>query len=185
VVATIPLGGKPEFAVGNESGKLFVNLEDKSEIAVVDLNKMTLLTHWALTPGDGPTGLAIDIKTKRLFAGCTNFLVVVDAVSGKILDTLPIGKGCDGVSFDNKNNIVFASCGSGIISTAKEKSAGKFVKGENILTKKGARTICIDESTGVLYLPTADYDNTQIDEKGRPKMIAGSFQVIVVSKSEK
>ncbi|MDE3145367.1 MAG: YncE family protein, partial [Bacteroidota bacterium] len=91
VVATIPVGGKPETAVSDNAGKLFVNIEDKSEIAVVDLATNTVTNRWSLAPGDGPSGLVIDVKTKRLFSTCEKLLVIMDATDGKIIDKLPIG----------------------------------------------------------------------------------------------
>src|SRR5450432_2636337 len=101
VVATIPLEGKPETAVSDEAGKIYINIEDKNKIAEVDISAGKVDTSWSIAPGDGPTGLAIDIKTKRLFAGCDKMLIVVDASSGKVVDKLAIADGCDGVAFDN------------------------------------------------------------------------------------
>ena len=163
VVATIDVGGKPETAVSDGSGKLFVNIEDKNEIAAVDLKTHSVSNHWALG-AEGPTGLAYDKSTKRLFAGCDNFLVVMNAVDGKVVTRLPIGEGCDGVAFDTRNKIIFTSNGqSGTITAVKENNADSYSVLGNYTSKRGARTITIDEKTGVLYLPTADFDaaNTQ------------------------
>ena len=182
VLATIDVGGKPETAVSDGNGKLFVNIEDKNEIVAVDLKTQSVINHWSLDGAEGPTGLAYDKISKRLFAGCDKYLVVVNAENGKVVDKLPIGDGCDGVAFDTKNRTIFTSNGqSGTISVIKETGADKYVVVGNYSTKKGARTITIDENTGVVYLPTADFDtgNTQ---SGRPKMIPGSFQVLVVKK---
>lgn len=181
VVATIDIGGKPETAVSDEKGKLFVNLEDKNEIAEVDLKNHSVSNHWALG-AEGPTGLAYDKSTKRLFAGCDKNLVVLNAENGKVIDRLPIGDGCDGVAFDPKNKIVFTSNGqSATITAIKENNADKFSVLGNYPTKRGARTITIDEKNGDLFLPTAGFDasNTQ---NGRPRMIPGTFQILVVAK---
>lgn len=181
VVATIDVGGKPETAVSDGNGKLFVNIEDKNEIASVDLNTHSVIHHWALG-AEGPTGLAYDKNTNRLFAGCDRYLVVMNAENGSVVDKLPIGDGCDGVAFDSKNKIIFTSNGqSGTITTIKENNADKFSVLGNYTTKRGARTITIDEKNGDLFLPTADFDasNTQ---NGRPRMIPGTFQVLVVKK---
>ncbi len=183
VVATIALNGKPEEATSDGEGKLFVNLEDKSEIAEVDMKTFKVLNHWSLAPGEGPTGLAIDTKTKRLFAGCDKQLIVVDAVNGKVIDKLPIGDGCDGVVFDTKYKIVFASNGEGNITAIKENSANEFKVEATILTKKRARTIAIDQDTHNLFLPTAEFEaKDPKTPKSWPAMIAGSFQVLVVGK---
>lgn len=182
VVATIPIGGKPETAVSDEAGKLYVNNEDKSEIAVVDLKTFKVIEQWSIAPGEAPTGLAIDLKTKRLFAGCEKLLVVIDATNGKIVDKLAIGDGCDGVAFDNKFKRIFTSNGEGTMTVIEEKSADSFKILATVPTKKGARTICLDESTHIIYLPTADFEPKAKDEnpKARPKMIAGTFQILTI-----
>ena len=182
VVATIPVGGKPETAVSNGAGKIFVNIEDKNEIVAIDIVKNEVIAHWSILPGKSPTGLEIDAKTKRLFAGCEKQLVVIDAKNGKVVTTLPIGEGCDGVAFDNKTKLVYTSNGSGTITVIKEESKDKFSVVENVVSKRGARTICVDESTHTLYLPTADFEAQAAGEKGRPKMVAGSFQIITLEK---
>lgn len=181
VTGTIDVGGKPEKAASDCNGKLFVNLEDKNEIAEVDLKTLSVTNHWALG-AEGPTGLAYDKNTKRLFAGCDNFLVVVNAENGKVVDKLPINEGCDGVAFDEKNKVIFTSNGqSGTITAIKESSGDKYAVLGNYTSKRGARTITIDEKTGTLYLPTADFDATNT-QNGRPRMIPGTFQVLVVQK---
>ena len=182
VIATIAVGGKPETAVSDNAGKLFVNIEDKNEIVEVDIKAATVLHRWPIMPGESPTGLSIDTKTKRLFAGCEKQLVVIDATNGKIITTLPIGDGCDGTAFDPKAKLIFTSNGSGTITVIKEISANEFKVLENVVTKRGARTICIDETTHKLYLPTADFEAQAAGEKGRAKMIAGTFQVLVLEK---
>jgi YVTN family beta-propeller protein len=184
VVATIPIGGKPETAVSDNLGKLYVNSEDKNEIVVIDMTKYTVLNHWSLLPGEEPTGLVIDLKTKRLFATCDKLLVAMDATSGKIVGQLPIGEGCDGAAFDPTTNLIFTSNGSGTVTVIKENSANSFSVLETIITKKSARTLTIDTKTHKLYLPAADMEAVPADApKGtRPKMVAGSFQVLVLSK---
>lgn len=181
VVATIDVGGKPETAVSDGNGKLFVNLEDKNQIAVIDLKTHSLISNWSLG-AEGPTGLAYDNTTKRLFAGCDQYLVVVNAEDGKVIESLPIGNGCDGVAFDSRNKMVYTSNGqSGNITAIKEESPDKFSVIGNYTTKRGARTITIDDKTGALFLPTADFDLNDT-QNGRPKMLPGTFQVLVVQK---
>ncbi len=182
VVATIPVGGKPETAVSDNAGKIFVNIEDKNEIIAIDIKTNTVLGHWALTPGESPTGLAIDTKTKRLFAGCDKQLIVMDATNGNVVAKLPIGDGCDGVSFDPTLKLVFTSNGSGTMTVIKESSASDFSVVENVPTKRGARTICVDEKTHRVYLLAADYEAQAAGATGRPRMIPGSFQVLMLEK---
>lgn len=182
VTDSVNVGGKPETAVSDGMGKLFVNIEDKNEIAVVDTKTFKVLDHWNITPGDGPTGLALDKITKRLFAGCDKLLIVIDASNGNIVDKITIGDGCDGVAFDPATKTIYTSNGEGTITVIQEKSADKYVVLENFQTKKGARTITLDKQTHLLYLPTADFEAADTNQKGRPKMKPGTFQVLVVGK---
>lgn len=184
VIATIPVGGKPETAVSNEAGKLFVNIEDKSEIAEVDMKTFTVTNHWSIAPGEEPSGLAFDKKTNRLFAGCGNkLLVIVDASTGKVIDKLPIGDGCDGVGFDAITKYIYSSNGEGTLSVIHEKTADKFEPVATVATKRGARTIAVDQFTHLIYLPTAEFESTNnASQGGRPKMIPGTFQVLVVGR---
>jgi YVTN family beta-propeller protein len=184
VVATIPVGGKPETAVSDNKGKLFVNSEDKNEIVVVDLVKFTVLNHWTLAPGEEPTGLVIDLKTKRIYATCDKLLVAMDATNGTIVAKQTIGEGCDGAAFDPATSLIFTSNGEGTVSVVKAENANSLKLIETITTKKSARTITIDTKTQKLYLPAADMEALPADApKGtRPKMVAGSFQVLVLSK---
>ena len=182
LVSTIDVGGKPETAVSDGNGKLFVNIEDKNEITVVDLKTQSVVTHLALG-AEGPTGLAYDKKTKRLFAGCDKYLVIMNAENGNVIVKLPIGNGCDGVAFDSKNKIVFTSNGqSATVTAIRENNADNYSVLGNYPTKRGARTITIDEKEGELFLPTSDFDVTKT-QNGRPAVIPGTFQVLVVRKS--
>lgn len=183
VIATIDLGGKPEEAVSNGKGQLFVNLEDKNEIAVIDMKVFSVLKKWPIAPGEGATGLALDRKTNRLFAGCDNkMLVVVDAENGKVVASVPIGEGCDGVVFDPINNLVFTSNGEGNMTVIKEGADNKFQVVQTVPTKKTARTIALDTSNQTLFLPSADIEPAAADAtaNARRKIIPGSFKVLVV-----
>jgi YVTN family beta-propeller protein len=181
VTATIPAGGAPETAVTDNAGKIYVNLEDKNEIIVLDTKTMKVVSHWPLG-AEGPAGLAIDTKTKRLFAGCEGKLVVVNATNGKIVSTTQIGDGCDGTAFDPGTQLIFASNGAGTLSVIKEHSADKYEKLEDVPTKRGARTLAIDARTHMVYLPAAEYEPKAPNTPGRPKMIPGTFQVLVIGK---
>lgn len=179
---SIDVGGKPETAVSNGDGIVYVNIEDKSEIVVVNLKTMKTELRWPLAPAEEPTGLCYDKTTNRLFAGCGNkLLAIVDASNGKVIQTLPIGDGCDGAGFDLFTKNIFTSNGEGTLSVYHEKSANEFEKVATVTTKRGARTIAVDEQTHLIYLPTAEFEAP--DPKtpnARPKMIPGTFQVLVV-----
>jgi YVTN family beta-propeller protein len=180
VVATIPVDGRPETAVSDNAGKIFVNIEDKSEIAVVDIKNGKVVDRWSIAPGEAPTGLAYDPASKRLFAGCgdNKMLIVLDAVSGKIVRQLAIGDGCDGVAFDPSTKTIYTSNGEGNMSVIKELSPDQYTLEATVTTKRGARTITIDEATHKIYLPTADMQAPAKPDE-RPKMIPGTFQVLV------
>lgn len=179
VTATITLDGKPETAVSDEAGRIYVNIEDKNKITVVDITTNTVVTSWPLQ-AEGPTGLEIDRKTKQLFAGCDKKLVVMDAATGAIVAQPAIGDGCDGVGFDPELKLVYASCGEGKLTVIKEESASTFTVIDNVPTKRSARTCAVNMKTHEIYLPAAD---TQPGAAGeRPKVVPGTFGVVVVGK---
>lgn len=180
LIDSIDVGGKPETAVSDEAGHLYVNIEDKNEIVQIDTKTFKVLNHWSISPAEGPTGLAYDAKTKRLFAGCEKLLVVLNAENGKLVTSLPIGDGCDGVAFDPVKKIIYTANGEGTMNMIEEQSANEFKSMGSISTKKGARTIALDPATHYLYLPTAEFEAQPADAKGRPKMIPGTFQVLVL-----
>ena len=182
VVDTVALSGKPETAVSDGAGKVFVNIEDKSAISEIDITNFKVENTWPIAPGESPSGLAIDRKTKRLFAGCDNkMLVVLNAENGTVVSTPAIGEGCDGTAFDPQLNYVYSSNGEGTLTIIKEISKDKFEVLENVPTKRGARTIALDGETHTVYLPTANFKPAENGER-RPPMVPGSFQVLVVKK---
>lgn len=182
VVDTIALSGKPETAVSDGAGKVFVNIENKSAISEIDIRNIKVETTWSISPGESPSGLAIDRKTKRLFAGCDNkMLVVLNAENGTVVSTPAIGDGCDGTAFDPQLNYIYSSNGEGTLTIIKEISKDKFEVLENVPTKKGARTIALDLETHTVYLPAANFKPAENGER-RPPMVPGSFQVLVVKK---
>jgi YVTN family beta-propeller protein len=155
VVGTITLDGKPEFAVSNGKGKMYVNIESKSEITEFNPTTLKILHTWSIAPGESPSGLAIDLKNNRLFAGCDNeMMVVVDATSGKVIATPDIGKGVDACRYDPETHFAFSSCGEGVLSVIKEVSTNKFENIDNVKTMKRARTMELDESTHNIYMST-------------------------------
>lgn len=158
VVGTLALGGKPEFPVA-EKGTIFVNIEDKSEIAAFDAKALTVKTRWSLAPGDGPSGLAMDRKNRRLFSVCSNEkMVVSDADKGRVVATATIGKGTDGAAFDSREKLAFSSNGGdGTLTVVKEESPDKFSVLETVPTQTSARTMTLDPGTHLIYLPAARY----------------------------
>lgn len=178
VVATIPLGGQPEFAQA-EGDRVFCNIEDKSQIAVIDTKTHSVIARWPLAPGEEPTGIAIDSAHHRLFAACHNkLLIMIDSLSGSVIASAPIGTGVDGCAFDEANQLVFASCGDGTTTIAKAVG-DKLEVVQTLTTERGARTMALDPVSHRIYLATAKFDDTAKDEHGRPKILDGTFHVLV------
>ncbi len=181
VVGTVALGGKPEFPVSDGKGKVYVNIEDKSQIAQVDVSKLAVLNTWPIAPCEEPSALAFDVEHHRLFAGCGNkMMAVVDSDSGKVVTTVPIGDGVDAGAFNPKTQEVFMSCGEGVLTVVHEESPDKYTVRQNLATEKGARTMALDRENDVVYLVTAQREATPPAPGQRPAMVPGSFELIVV-----
>ncbi len=187
VASTIPLGGKPEFAATNGTGKVYVNIEDTSEVVEIDSRKLAAVRRFSLKPGEEPSGMGIDVEHHRLFSGCHNkMMTVLDTESGKVIATVPIGEGVDGNGFDPATKLAFSSNGEGTLTVVQESSPGKFEAVETVPTQRGARTMATDPKTHFVYLPTAEFappaSGTPSGPRQRPAMIKDSFVVLVVGK---
>jgi DNA-binding beta-propeller fold protein YncE len=188
----VELDGRPEFAAADGKGKVFINIEDKSEIAEIDSDKKAVIATWKIDGGEEPSGLAIDAEHHHLFAGCHNkVMAILDTETGKTIATVPIGSGVDACAFDPGAGLAFASCGDGTVTAIKETSPGKF-EGATIQTRPGARTMTVDTSTHILYLPAAEMEPATQPANGanggggggggrRGRMKPDSFMLIVVS----
>lgn len=182
VTATIQLTGWPEAATGDGAGKIYVNNAEKSEVDVIDANTFKIIHTWPISPGKGPSGLAIDRTGMRLFIGCENkLLVVMDATNGKIINSLPIGAECDAVGFDHTSGVVFSSNGEGTLTVIQESSPQKFTVLKNLKTQKGARTLAVDQITHAVYLPAGEFEKPD-GKSFRPSIKAGTFKILVVSR---
>ncbi len=187
VLGTIKLDGKPEFAASDAKGEVFVNIEDKSELTVIDPNKLEVKAKWPLAPCTEPSGLAIDRKHRRLFVGCDNkMMAVVDADTGKVLATPAIGDGVDATAYDDETGLAFASCGEGVLTVVKEESPGKFAVAENVKTEPGARTMALDEKTHNVFTVTAKFGPppapTADNPHPRRTILPDTFEVLVLAK---
>jgi DNA-binding beta-propeller fold protein YncE len=190
VVGTIPLAGKPEFPVSDGKGKIYVNIEDKSQISVIDIGTMKVEKSWPISPGEEPSGLALDNETHRLFSVCSNkLMVIVDALDGHIVTTLPIGDGCDGVKFDPEMKRAYSSNGEGTMTVVQEVNKDSFKVLENVKTMSGARTLAVDTKTHHIYLPAAEYNPapaaTADNPRPRRTMKPDSFQVLDIAPVKK
>ena len=157
VVGKIDLGGKPEFSASDGKGTMFVNVEDTSELVAFDPQKLVVKSRWKMAGCEEPTGLAIDRKTRRLFAGCGGGkkMAIVDADSGKVIAMPDIGEGCDATAFDEDLKLAFASAGDGTITVIREDSPDKFSVAETVKTQDHARTMALDPKTHELFTVTA------------------------------
>jgi DNA-binding beta-propeller fold protein YncE len=179
VAGTLALGGKPEFAVADGKGTIYVNIEDKSELVHFDAQKLAVLHRWPMAPCEEPSGLAADWKSHRLFAGCGNkMMAVINADTGKIVTTIPIGDGVDANAFDPERNLAFASTGDGYLTIAHEDSPDKYTVVMNLATKQSARTLGLDSKTHKTFLPAAEFDPPAPGER-RGKIKSGSFVVLI------
>ena len=190
VSATIPLGGTPEFAaVDQAAGRVYCNIEDKSDVAVIDADKHEVVARWSLSPGEEPTGIALDAAHHRLFAACHNkILVMLDTNTGKVIATVPIGAGVDGCAFDDVTQLAFTSCGDGTTTIAKEETPQKLTVVETLKTEPGARTMALDPKTHRIYLPTAQFQPPPSPSPGaspgRASVVPNTLKLLVYGPAE-
>ena len=184
VVGTVTLDAKPEFAVADGKGRIYVNLEDKSSLAALDPAKLNVLSVWPISGCDEPSGLAIDAAGGRLVTVCANkVMAVVDAASGRVLGTAPIGGGVDAAAFDPATHLAFASCGEGTLTVVRESASGAPEVAQTLPTRSGARTMALDAHSHRVYLVTADFGAppaaTPEHPHPRPPILPGSFRLLV------
>ncbi|RKR85401.1 YVTN family beta-propeller protein [Mucilaginibacter gracilis] len=174
-IGTIALGGAPEFAVSNEKGLIYNNLEDKNSLNVIDTKTQKVIKNYPLTPCGGPTGLALDDKNQRLFTVCreNKGMSVVDATSGRVITTIPIGAGVDAVAYDAETKLVIVSNGDGTTTIIKQQSANEYKTVQTLTTQVRAKTLALDTKTHKIYLSAAEF------EKGTRKVVPGTFTLLV------
>jgi DNA-binding beta-propeller fold protein YncE len=189
VVGTIDLGGAPEQAVTDGKGHLYVDLEDKDSIAVIDAKTLTVTARYGLGgKGGGPGGLALDVKNNILFAACHEpaTMVILQANNGKIIDTLPIGSGVDGAVFNLGTNEAFSSQGDGTLTVIKENNPTDFVVEQNVPTQRSAKTLTLDSKTNQIVLIAAEFTlpptPPPAGRRSRGQMVPDSFTILVVGK---
>lgn len=182
VVGTVDLGGKPEEPALDGKGNMFVNLEDKSAIMEFDTKTLAVKGNWPLAPCEGPSALAVDVAHRRLFAACDKVMAVINADTGKVVASPPIGGDPDGDGFDPSTGLIFASCREGLLSILHEDSPDKYSSVANINTQAGARTMTLDPKTHHVFTVTADFKPaaapTADNPRPRPQPIAGSFVIL-------
>ena len=190
VIGTIALGGSPEFGVADSAAaRVYCNLEDKSEVAAISTAKHEVVARWPLAPGAEPSGIALDAAHHRLFAACNNkVMVMLSTETGKVLATVPIGSGTDGCAFDEKTQLVFASCGEGVTTIAKEDTPEKLEVVQILKTEPRARTMALDPRTHRVYLPAAQFQPAPSPSPGvspgRPTVVPNTLKLLVYGPAE-
>jgi hypothetical protein len=176
----IDLGGKPEFLAADGNGNAYINLVDKNEVVTVDLKARKVTARWPVAPGGAPVGMSMDTKKRLLFIGCRNpqKLIVMSANDGKIPADLPIGPGVDATKIDG--SLAFASSADGSLAVASETSPGKFEIVQTVKTPLGARTMGIDSTTHMIYLPTSEFEEAKPGT--RPRSKPDTFMIVVVAR---
>ena len=186
VIGNIALDGKPEFAVADGKGTVFVNIEDKSKLTSIDARNAKVLNTWPLAPCQEPSGLAIDQKNRRLFAGCDNkMMAVINADSGKVVTTVPIGDGVDANRFDPGTELAFSSNGDGTLTVVHEDSPDKYSVVLNAETQRSARTMALNPKNHEVYLVAAEIEQAPPEKPGeRPRRTIkpGTFTLLVLDK---
>ena len=187
LLGTIALDAKPEAAVADAHGQVFVNLEDKNSVAVLDARTSAVRAVWPLSGCEAPTGIAYSELTRQLYSVCGNaVMVVLDAADGHVLGSAPIGKGADDAAYDADARLAFASCGEGVVSVVAQGADGKPHVVQSIPTQRGARTMALDPRRHRLYLVTASFAAapaaTPQQPHPRPAIEAGSFRLLVVTR---
>jgi hypothetical protein len=186
VLGTIPLPGKPEFAQADGAGNVFVNIEDKSELARIDAHTMKVTATWPLAPCESPSGLSIDTIHHRLFSVCDNkVMAVVDSGNGHRIASVPIGNGPDATRYDAHRRLVFSPNGEdGTLTVIRQETAFTYLPVQTVQTQKGARTMALDPASGDLYLVTAQFGPrpaaTAAHPHPWPRLIPGTFVVLVL-----
>jgi YVTN family beta-propeller protein len=184
VIQTITLAGKPEAAVSDGKGKVFVNIEDKSEVCMINVKTWKVEQTWSIAPGEGPSGLALDNENHLLFSATDKLMVVLDAETGKVITTLPTGDRVDGAGFDPGLKRAYSSCGEGLLTVVQEESKNSFKVIANLPTQAGAKTISVSQKTHKIYLSTAEFgptpEKTADNPRPRPTIKPGTFTILVI-----
>ena len=187
VVGTVPMGGRPEYAVADGKGMIYDNIQDKNEVAVLDSHSLTVKARWLIAPAERAASLAMDRQHRRLFIGGRNkTFAIMDADTGKVIQTFPIGDGVDANVYEPKTGLVFASTREGILHIFHEDTPDKFSLVENVKTEPGARNMALDPKTHDVYLDTADLGQPPAPTAQQPNpqapAIPGTFRLLVFGK---
>jgi len=181
LITNIPLKGKPEYAVSAGDGKIYANLEDKDEIVEIDAKRATVIRRWSTAPCKLPVPMAIDKANHRLFSGCrSGVMAVSDYVAGKVITTLPIGKGVDGAAYDLKTHDAFASNADGTLTVIHQDSADRYRVVQTLTTPLGSRNMGIDPGTRRVYVASAKFGTVPPGSKRKAPVLPGTFTLLQI-----
>jgi DNA-binding beta-propeller fold protein YncE len=186
LITNIPLGGKPEEGLSARNGMLYVNLTDSSQIAEIDARNMRVTRRWSTAPCKNPVSMAIDTRHRRLFSGCrSGEMAVSDYRSGRVITTLPIGRGVDGAGYDPVTRDAYASNADGTLTVIHQDTPDTYHVVENVQTAQGARTMGLDPASHRLYVVSARFgpvpaESTATNPRRWPPILPGTFMVMVV-----
>ena len=184
VVATIPIGGRPEYAVPDGHGTIYDNVEDKNEVVVIDSMTNTVKSHWPIAPAEEATAIDLDAQHHRLFVGGRNkLLAIMNVDSGKVVQTFPIGAGVDTNIFEPSTGLLFVAAREGTLHVFQEDSPDNFSVVETVKTEFGARNMALDPKTHQLYIDTGDFTPaaapTTEQPHPQPTPVSGTFRLLV------
>jgi DNA-binding beta-propeller fold protein YncE len=183
LVTNIELGGKPEYGVSAGDGKVYANLTDIGEIVEIDAKALRVTRRWAAAPCKNPVSMAIDVRHQRLFSGCrSGVMAISDYKTGKVVTTVPIGAGVDGAGFDPATGDAFASNADGTLSVIHQDSPDTYRVVQTLGTMERSRNMTVDPSTHAVWLAGAKFEPVPAGSRQRPKLIPGSFVLLVVEK---
>ncbi len=185
IITTISLSGKPEFAVADpKAGRVYNNIENKSEVVAIDTKTHQVVNHWPIAPGAEASGMAFDLAHHRLLIGCHNkLMVMMDSTNGKVVASVPIGDGVDANTFDPATQLAFSSNGEGTVTIAHEDTPDKLTVVQTLKTERGAKTMTLDLKTHRIYVGAVKYEAAAEGAagggRGRGKAVPGSFRILV------
>lgn len=182
LVTNIPLGGKPEYAVSTGDGKVYANLADKDEIAEIDTQRNTVVRRWATAPCKQPVAMAVDVQSHRLFSGCrSGVLAISDYLDGKVLTTVPIGKGVDSAAYDASTGNIFAANADGTLSVVHQDSADQYHSVQILQTPAGSRSMGLDPLTHRIFVVAAEFGTAPAGSRRRP-VLPGTFALLTIER---
>ena len=186
LITNIPLGGKPEYGQSARNGMIYANLTDSSQIVEIDAKNLRVTRRWSTAPCKNPVSMAIDTRHQRLFSGCrSGVMAISDYKNGRVITTLPIGRGVDGAGYDPVTRDAYASNVDGTLTVIHQDTPDTYHVVENVQTAQGGRNMGLDPASHRIYVVSAKFgpvpaESTATNPRRRPPILPGTFMVMVV-----